>query len=144
MRPAGAARPELSYVLAAADADEVHAALGWLRQNPVANGIEVVLAAPAAALAQVAASAVPRRIGLVAAGAGGRTEVRIAGARATTGQVVVAIDCSDDLASRLGDRLATEPDQTDSGLLGNIDTDLPPVVGHVASLPSVAAGYSPR
>lgn len=140
----GTTRPDVSYVLAAASADEVHAALGWLRLNPLADGVEIILAAPAAALAQVAASAVPRRIGLVAAAGCGRTEVRIAGARSTTGQVVVAIDCSEDLAARLGDRLAAEQPQADVGLLGDIDTDLPPVVGHIGSLPAVAAGFSPR
>jgi hypothetical protein len=97
-------RPPVSYVLAALTRDEVHNAASWLRDNSVSDQVEIVLAAPARALAQVPSRVIPRGIQLASAQATqDRKEVRIAGARHTTGLVVIVIDCDEEIGDKLRD-----------------------------------------
>lgn len=85
----------------------MHEALSFLRATPISPHIEVVLCAPATALAHVAARLVPPRIRLASAMApNDRREIRIAGARATTGNLVIVVDCNEDLKGRLTDPFA--------------------------------------
>ena len=100
-------RPELSYVVAAMTADEVHNAARWLREHPVSPKVEIVLAAPGSILARVAARVIPPGVRIASAEPPiDRKAVRVAGARATTGLVVIVVDCDDDLDAKLRDPFA--------------------------------------
>lgn len=138
MRAAERVPPELSYVLAATTAAEVHDALAWLRGHPISARIEVILAAPAAALARVTATAVPRTVGVAPApGAARLIDVRLAGARATTGALVVVIDCNEPLDGRVKDPFVDGAGYEEPGLWRVDDHE-------VGTLPSVAAEPLPR
>jgi len=105
----GGQRPPLSYVLAAADANEVHKVAAWLRGTFISPEIEIVLAAPQAAFGAIAAQAIPSRVTIAPAEPrADRKAIRVAGARRTTGLVVIAIDCDEDLATRFRDPFSTE------------------------------------
>ena len=142
MAPDPIRRPQLSYVLAATSAAEVHHAAAWLRRVSLSTPIEIVLAAPGAVFAWVAARAIPPRVRLASAiGPGDRRSVRVAGARATTGLVVVVIDCDQDLDSKFNDPFAVGGQGTDlvdpSSWVDPSQADAPQVgvVSQLGSLP---------
>lgn len=96
-------RPQLSYVFAATTSEEVHKVAAWLRTNRPA-GAEIVLAAPSRVFADVAGPTIPLGVILASAPTAGgedRKSVRVAGARVTTGLIVVAVDCDGDIAIRM-------------------------------------------
>jgi hypothetical protein len=104
----------LSYVLAALTPDEVHEASRWLHTHPVTSGVEVVLAAPAEALARIPARVIPAGIRLASAPpTADRKLVRTAGARITTGLVVMVVDCNENLDQQLA--RASGPGSRDPG-----------------------------
>lgn len=107
-------RPELSYVVAAMTAAEVHNAARWLREHPLTPQVEVVLAAPAAILSRIAGRAIPPGVRVASADPPiNRRTVRIAGAQATTGLVVIVLDSDADLGTKLRNPFAEgEPGPT--------------------------------
>jgi len=107
-------RPELSYVLTAATADEVHRAAAWLRAARFSPQVEIVLAAPATVLGRVAGRLIPGWVRLASAeGVADRKEIQVAGARRTSGAVVIVVSCSDDLDAKLRDPFAESPGQSE-------------------------------
>ena len=101
------AQPQLSYVLSAVTEQEVHSVACWLRDNRLSSEVEVILAAPAKVFARVAARAIPASVTLASAdGVADRKAVQVAGARQTTGLVVICISCDDDFGSLLRDPFA--------------------------------------
>jgi hypothetical protein len=97
-------RPHLSYVLAAANAEEVHKVAAWLRQGTVPPDVEIVLAAPGQVFGHVAARTIPDRVITASADPqADRKAIRVAGARVTSGLIVIAVDCDDDIAARMRD-----------------------------------------
>jgi len=100
-------RPQLSYVLTAVSDQEVHSAACWLRDNALSPTVEIVLAAPGKVLSRVAARAIPPHVKLASAyGPVDRKLVQVAGARETTGLVVICVACDDDFGAQLRDPFA--------------------------------------
>ena len=96
--------PRLSYVLAATDSVELARVVTWLRQRRMSPDIEIVVAASASDLARTAGRLVPPWVRLAGAiKPADRKAVRVVGARASTGSVVIVVDCNDDFSSRIGD-----------------------------------------
>lgn len=107
MSKATEAQPQLSYVLSAMTDQEVHNVACWLRDNQLSPEVEIVLAAPGKVFSRVAARAIPPHVRLASAdGAVDRKAVQVAGARQTTGLVVICLSCEDDLGSMLRDPFA--------------------------------------
>lgn len=108
--PEPATRPPLSYVLAAITPDEVQRVARWLWSAPIGEQIEIVLAAPAPIFGRTPARVIPPRVRLASCTRGAdRIAVRRAGAAATTGLLVIVIDCDGDFATRLRDPLDQDP-----------------------------------
>lgn len=100
-------RPQLSYVLTAITDQEVHNVACWLRDNRLSPAVEIVLAAPGKVLSRVAARAIPSHVKLASAyGLADRKTVQVAGARETTGLVVICVSCEDDFGAQLRDPFA--------------------------------------
>jgi len=100
------ANPPLSYVLAAMTTEEVSTAVSWLWRRPISTPAEIILAAPATVLGAVAARTIPPGVTLASAlNPPDRKAVRVAGARATKGLLVVVIDCDEDIGSKVWDPL---------------------------------------
>ncbi|MGE0443209.1 MAG: hypothetical protein AB7L66_07805 [Gemmatimonadales bacterium] len=134
-----ASRPQLSYVLAATSAAELHDAAAWLSRTPLSPELEIVLAAPGPVMSRVAARSIPAGIKLVSAyGEPDRRAVRVAGARMTTGLVVMVIDCNEDLSSRFRDPFETGADSSGIDPLAE-PLDQPGsahgIVSHISELP---------
>lgn len=109
-RRGGAAAVPLSYVLVAETRAQVHEVAQWLRAHPISPQVEIVLAAPAAVMTSLPARLVPARVRATSvANPPNRNAIKMAGAAATTGLVVIVIDCEDDFAVRLRDPFAANP-----------------------------------
>jgi hypothetical protein len=109
MPTAGDPKPELSYVLAATTTDEVHKAAAWLRQARLSERVEIVLAAPGRVFGLVAGRVIPSWVRLASAeNTPDRKVIQVAGARQTTGAVVIVVSCGDDLETKVRDPFATE------------------------------------
>lgn len=97
----------LSYVLVAETSDQVHEVAQWLREHPLSDKVEVVLAAPARVMASIPGRLLPSWVRTASAfDPPNRNAIKMAGAAETTGLVVIVIDCEDDFASRLRDPFA--------------------------------------
>jgi hypothetical protein len=143
-------RPQLSYVLAAMTSAELNRAVAWVRSTPVAPGVEVVLAAPAALLGRLAGRLIPPKVQLASAIRPlDRKAVRIAGARETRGLVVMVVDCDEDIATRvkgpmeahpIGDELAFEDPATwaDPAPIHSFQRALPPGLSPKKEVPSIS------
>ncbi len=126
-------RPELSYVLSATSAEEVHKAAAWLRNARLSQRVEVVMAAPGRVFGMVADRVIPPWVKLVAADTVDRRLVQIAGARESTGAVVIIVSCGDDLDAKLRDPFATRSG-SDGGevpphWIDGVSIELPPGIG---------------
>ena len=100
-------RPQLSYVLSAVTEQEVHSVARWLRDNQLSSEVEVILAAPAKVFSRVPSRTIPVTVTLASAdGVSDRKAVQVAGARRTTGLVVICLSCDDDFDSMLRDPFA--------------------------------------
>ena len=131
-------RPQLSYVLTAMSDQEVHNVACWLRTNSLSPAVEIVLAAPAKVFSRVAARAVPSHIRLASAdGVVDRKGVQVAGARETTGLVVICVSCEDDFESQLRDpfAVATSDNEDPREWAGNVVAELPPARVEIRSGP---------
>jgi hypothetical protein len=132
-------------VLAALTPDEVHEASRWLHTHPVTPGVEVVLAAPAEALARIPARVIPAGVRLASAPpTADRKLVRTAGARITTGLVVMVVDCNENLDQQLarvpgaGSRGAGGPFEDPSTWAGQPEDIGPPDPAPIESVRSSA------
>ncbi len=102
-------KPDLSYVLSATTTDEVHKAAAWLRQARLSERVEIVLAAPGLVFGLVAGRVIPPWVRLASAeNTPDRKVIQVAGARQTTGAVVIVVSCGDDLDAKVRDPFATE------------------------------------
>ena len=138
-------RPELSYVLSATSAEEVHKAAAWLRNARLSDRVEVVMAAPGKVFGLVAGRAIPPWVKLVAADTQDRRLVQIAGARESTGAVVIIVSCGDDLDAKLRDPFAN-PSGSATGeatqhWIDGASIQLPPGIGEI---PAESPGRFPR
>ncbi len=141
MQRAGEPRPELSYVLSATTAQEVHKAALWLRTAQRSERVEIVLAAPGKVFGQIAGRLIPSWVRLAAAEPTlDRRVIQVAGARQTTGAVVIVVSCGDDLDAKLRD-----PFGGPAGPAGHGGED-PHLwaAGTVAELPLLAGGPAPH
>lgn len=133
MATASDRKPELSYVLAATTTDEVHKAAAWLRTARISERVEIVLAAPGQVLGRVAGRVIPSWVRLASAdNTPDRKVIQVAGARQTTGAVVIVVSCGDDLDAKVQDPFAAEgsPDEGPEPPLwaGNAQVALPPAM----------------
>ncbi len=103
--------PPLSYVLVATTDAEVRQVAGWLFTANLSPQVEVVLAAPARVLAQVAARVIPPRVRLASATEPATINtLKMVGAAATSGLVVIVIECEGDFTSGIRDPFAALPE----------------------------------
>ncbi len=133
-------RPQLSYVLTAISDQEVHNVACWLRSNSLSPAVEIVLAAPAKVFSRIAARAIPSHVKLASAdGVVDRKGVQVAGARETTGLVVICVSCEDDFESQLRDpfAVATSGDEDPSEWAGAVVAELPPARVEVSAGPVI-------
>ncbi len=109
MATASDRKPELSYVLAATSIDEVHKAAAWLRTARLTERVEIVLAAPGPVFGRVPGRIIPPWVRLVSAdNTPDRKVIQVAGARQTTGAVVIVVSCGDDLDAKVQDPFTAE------------------------------------
>ena len=109
-------RPELSYVLSATTAEEVHKAALWLRTACLSERVEIVLAAPGKVFGQIAGRLIPPWVRLASAeNTPDRRVIQVAGARQTTGAVVIVVSCGDDLDAKLRDPFAAPAEAAGMG-----------------------------
>ena len=138
-------RPELSYVLSATTAEEVHKAALWLRTTRLSDRVEIVLAAPGKAFGRIAGRLIPPWVRLASADdTPDRRMIQVAGARRTTGAVVIVVSCGDDLEAKVRDPFSGLAGRADGGedphrWAADSAAQLPPVVGEVSQLTQLPA-----
>lgn len=131
-------------MLAATTTDEVHKAAAWFREARLSERVEIVLAAPGEVFGLVAGRVIPPWVRLASAdNTPDRKVIQVAGARQTTGAVVIVVSCDDDLDLWVRDPFAVEGSAAEGHdpqlWAGSEQVALPPPYGRSPSLAASAA-----